>query len=108
MYCNMQCCVFLCLRFYLKQKKTFEINPRHPLIQELQRKVQEDSTSEASMDLAHILLDTAKLRGGYFVDDSKEFANRIERMLRVSIGVSPDAAVSPIVYCCCLLLLFTG
>ncbi|XP_019855235.1 PREDICTED: endoplasmin-like [Amphimedon queenslandica] len=84
--------------FYLNQKKTFEINPRHPLIQELQRKVQEDSTSEASMDLARILLDTAKLRGGYFVDDSKEFASRIERMLRVSIGVPPDAAIEEEVF----------
>ena len=102
---------FSFLRFYLNQKKTFEINPRHPLIQELQRKVKEDSTSESSMDLARILLDTAKLRGGYFVDDSKEFAGRIERMLRVSVGVPPDAAVSLIVDCCCcllLLLLFTG
>ena len=87
---------FILFRFYLNQKKTFEINPRHPLIRELQRKVQEDSKSESSLDLARILLDTAKLRGGYFVDDSKEFAGRIERMLRVSIGISLDVPVSSI------------
>lgn len=86
--------VWFLFRFYLNQKKTLEINPRHPLIKELQSKVELNPKSDAAIDLAHILLDTAKLRGGYYVDDSNEFATRIERMLRASIGVDVDAPVS--------------
>jgi heat shock protein beta len=85
-------------QFFLNQKKTLEINPRHPLIKELQRKVEAEPDSETAKDLARILLDTAKLRGGYMVEESGEFANRIERILRTSIGVAPDAPVEEEVF----------
>ena len=78
----------------MNQKKTLEINPRHPLIKELQSNVEANPKSEMAIDLAQILLDTAKLRGGYFVDDSGGFATRIEKMLRSSIGVDVNAPVS--------------
>ena len=82
----------------MNQKKTLEINPRHPLIKELQQRVELNPKDEVTIDLAQILLDTAKLRGGYFLDESSEFAGRIERMLRLSIGVDVNAPVSTEAY----------
>ena len=48
--------------FYLNQKKTLEVNPRHPLIKELLKRVEDESTDESTLDLAQVLFDTAVLR----------------------------------------------
>lgn len=76
------------------QKKTLEINPRHPLIKELQRRVSDDETDTTTVDLANVLYETAMLRSGYALQDSSNFAGRIERMLRLSLGVDLEAPVS--------------
>jgi len=79
--------------FYASQKKTLEINPRHPLIKKLRSLVDADEVSETTKDLAEVLLDTALIRSGYQLKDQVSFAERIERMLRVSLGVSLDEPV---------------
>lgn len=71
-----------------------EINPRHPLIKELQRRVEKDESDDTNIDLARVLFDTAILRSGFALPDSATFAGRIERMLRLSVGVDSDAPVS--------------
>ncbi len=79
--------------FYATQKKTLEINPRHPLIRELQRRVDSEETDETTSDLARVLYETAVLRSGFTLSDSGDFALRIERMLRLSLGVDLSAEV---------------
>ena len=74
------------------QKKTLEMNPYHPLVKELHKRVTEDKESQTAKDLARVLFETATLRSGYVIKDSLDFAKRIERMLRMSVGVSLDAA----------------
>ena len=76
-----------------------EINPRHPLVQELRQRVENDESDQTTIDLAKVLYDTAVLRSGFFVKDTATFAGRIERMLRLSLGVDPDLPVS---CCCCM------
>lgn len=83
-----------CFRWYKSQKKTLEINPRHPLVKELQRRVEKDEEDTTNIDLAQVLFDTAVLRSGFSLSDSATFAGRIERMLRLSMGVDKDAPVS--------------
>ena len=40
-----------------------------------------------------LLLDTARLRSGFTLTDSASFAQRVERMIRTSVGVSVDEPV---------------
>ena len=54
---------------------------------------QEDKENQRAKELAELLFDTATLRSGFYLKDSTEFAERVERMLRTSYGVSPDAKV---------------
>ncbi|CAI8056585.1 Endoplasmin [Geodia barretti] len=70
-----------------------EINPRHPLIKELQRRVSEEEVDSTTSDLAQVLYETALLRSGYVLKDSSDFAGRIERMMRLSLGVDLTAPV---------------
>jgi len=79
--------------FYASQKKTLEINPYHPLVKELNKRVTKDAKDEAAMDLARVMFETATLRSGFVIRDSLDFAKRIERMMRMSMGVDLHAAV---------------
>lgn len=81
--------------YYANQKKTLEVNPRHPLVKELLKKVETDKEDKTAKDLARVLFETATLRSGYMVKDSQDFAGRIERMLRLSMGVDLEAMVEP-------------
>ncbi len=83
-------------RYYAGQKKTLEINPRHPLVKELKRRVETDKEDQATLDLANILFETATLRSGYVLKDTASFADRMERMLRRSLDISLDESVSGI------------
>ncbi|KAK6482768.1 endoplasmin-like [Huso huso] len=73
--------------YYASQKKTLEINPRHPLIKEMLKRVNENEDDQTASDLAVVLFETATLRSGYQLADTKEYGERIERMLRLSMNV---------------------
>lgn len=79
--------------YYATQKKTLEINPRHPLVKELKRRVEDEQDEQTTKDLAQVLFETATLRSGYTLQDTSGFAARIERMLRLSMDVSLEEEV---------------
>ncbi|XP_038054130.1 endoplasmin-like [Patiria miniata] len=73
--------------YYASQKKTLEINPRHPLTKKLLEKVEADPEDPTAVDLAMVMFETAVLRSGFSLPDSAGFAGRIERMLRLGMNV---------------------
>jgi len=79
--------------YYLSQKKSLEINPRHPLIKELLRRVQSDKSDETARNMANIMFETATLRSGFMLRDTSSFASRVEILLRKSLGIPEDAQV---------------
>lgn len=54
---------------------------------------QEDEDDKTVADLAVVLFETATLRSGYLLPDTKAYGDRIERMLRLSLNIDPDAKV---------------
>ena len=81
------------MNYYLNQKKTLEINPRHPLIKDLLRRVEDSKDDKTALDLANVMVEAATLRSGYDLKDSAGFADRIESMLRRAMGISLDEKV---------------
>ncbi|XP_033647304.1 endoplasmin-like [Asterias rubens] len=79
--------------YYKSQKKTLEVNPRHPLIKNLLAKVESDPEDETAIDLANVMYETAVLRSGFNLPDSAGFAGRVERMLRLSMNIDLDEKV---------------
>lgn len=73
--------------YYLNQRKTLEINPRHPLIRELLRRVEADVADETAKELAVMMFRTATLRSGYMLQETADFAESIEKMMRQTLGV---------------------
>ncbi|XP_065348447.1 endoplasmin [Cloeon dipterum] len=76
--------------YYLNQKKVLEVNPGHPLIKELLRRVEDDPADPTAKDMALMMFRTATLRSGYMLKDTSEFATSIESMMRKTLGISPD------------------
>jgi len=79
--------------YYLNQKKTLEVNPRHPLIKELLRRIEDNPADETAKEMALMLYNTATLRSGYMLKDTVNFAEHIETMMRQTLGVSQDEQV---------------
>jgi len=79
--------------YYLNQKKTLEVNPRHPLIKELLRRVEDNPADETAKDMALMMYNTATLRSGYMLKDTVNFAEHIEKMMRQTLGVDESEEV---------------
>merc|ERR1712121_66837 len=79
--------------YYLNQKKTLEVNPRHPLIKELLRRVEDNPADQTAKDMAVMMFNTATLRSGFNLKDTVNFAEQIELMMRQTLGVDADEKV---------------
>jgi heat shock protein beta len=79
--------------FYANQKKIFEINPRHPVVKELLKRVEADKEDKAALSTARLLFETATLRSGFALKDQIGFAERIEAVLKQSMNVDLDEQV---------------
>jgi len=80
-------------QYYSGQKKTLEVNPRHPLIKKLKEQVEADKEAQTTKDLAMVLFEASTLRSGYTLSSTADFAGRIERMLRLSMNIDLDEAI---------------
>lgn len=79
--------------YYLNQKKTLEVNPRHPLIKELLKRVLNDPEDLTAKNIATMMFRTATLRSGYMLKDTVEFAKSVEELMRETLGVPLGEAV---------------
>jgi len=79
---------------FMAPRKVMEINPRHPIIQELHRRVAQNEDDPDAKVIAEVLFDTAALNSGFSIDDPSDFATRIHRMMKLSLNL--DADVEPV------------
>jgi len=68
-------------------KKTLELNPRHPIIHQLNNLVQSQPDEQITKDTAWLLYETALLQSGFIHDNVEEFADRMHRVIGSNLGV---------------------
>ncbi|KAG5892128.1 hypothetical protein JTB14_032350 [Gonioctena quinquepunctata] len=75
---------------YMAAKKHLEINPDHPIVENLRQKVEVDKNDKAVKDLVILLFETALLSSGFTLDEPQVHASRIYRMIKLGLGIDEE------------------
>jgi len=83
---------------FMKSKRMFEVNPRHPMIIELNSRLQEKPEGDDTIkDMVMSLYLSAVVGAGYQLmpEDAQDFGERVGRMVGVGLSVEADAELAP-------------
>merc|ERR1719231_1067653 len=79
---------------YMQARKTFELNPRHPIVIKIHELLKDDQKETASQ-MGRVLFDSALLTSGFQVEDGVSFATRVNKLISTSMKIDPDAPLAP-------------
>merc|ERR1712188_98118 len=71
----------------MMSQKTMELNPRHPIVNELLTKVKDEKTDEDTENLAWLLLDNALMQSGFQPADVDAFAQRALKIIQSGLAL---------------------
>ncbi|XP_060560332.1 heat shock protein HSP 90-beta-like [Ruditapes philippinarum] len=78
---------------YMAAKKHLEVNPDHSIIKALKDKVGVDKNDKSVKDLVLLMYETALLASGFSLEEPTTHANRINRMIKLGLGIDEDDVV---------------
>ena len=77
---------------YMAAKKHLEINPDHPIIDNLRERAEADKNDKSVKDLVMLLFETSLLSSGFSLEDPMVHAQRIHRMIKLGLCIEDDGA----------------
>merc|ERR1712168_424731 len=75
---------------YMAAKKHLEINPDHPIVENLRQRAEADKILKVIKDLVMLLFETSLLSSGFSLEDPMVHAQRIHRMIKLGLGIDED------------------
>nr|XP_033339921.1 heat shock protein 83-like [Megalopta genalis]XP_033340317.1 heat shock protein 83-like [Megalopta genalis] len=75
---------------YMTAKKHLEINPDHPIMENLRQKIEADKHDKSVKDIVMLLFETALLSSGFALENPQVHASRIYRMIKLGLGFDDD------------------
>jgi len=83
---------------FMKSKRMFEINPRHPMIVELNSRLSEKPEGDEQLtDMVMSLYLSAVVSAGYQLmpEDANDFSSRVAKLVGSTLNVASDAELAP-------------
>merc|ERR1719231_660209 len=82
---------------FMKSRRMFEVNPRHPMVIELNQKIKDGGADDTIKDSVLSLYLSAVVSAGYQLtpEDAQDFGARIGRIVSSGLGVAEDAELAP-------------
>jgi len=83
---------------FMKSKRMFEINPRHPMIVELNNRLTEKPEGDSELtDMVVSLYLSAVVSAGYQLmpEDANDFSQRVAKLVGSTLSVEADAELAP-------------
>jgi len=81
-------------------KKTLELNPHHPVIKEMLKKVKSIDNDDDDMtelkEYADLIFNMAMLNSGFLIENPTDFTNPLQKLLKVGFGLNRDAPIEEI------------
>jgi len=78
---------------YMSSSKTLELNPNNPIIEEIKKRAEIDSSDKTVKDLVILLFDTALISSGFNLQDPNAFSDRIHRMVSLGLGLEEGHSI---------------
>ncbi|RVW31955.1 Heat shock cognate protein 80 [Vitis vinifera] len=75
----------------MSSKRTMEINPENPIMEELRKRTDMDKNDKSVKNVVLSLFETSLLTSGFSLDEPNSFGNRIHRMLKLSLNIDEEA-----------------
>jgi len=81
---------------YLLARRTFEINPGHPIIKRMLERVKEAGTEQPAADvveMSDVLFDSALLNSGFSIEDVSNYFDKMEKIVRRGFEIDEKETV---------------